>query len=39
MDYKELADKFFSESCEMITFNSREEWLKMRMKGIGGSDV
>lgn len=39
IDYKEIADEFFSQSCDMITFNSREEWLKMRMKGIGGSDV
>ena len=39
MNYKELADNFFSQTCEMITFNTREEWLKMRMKGIGGSDV
>lgn len=39
MNYKELADNFFSQTCEMITFNTREEWLEMRMKGIGGSDV
>ncbi len=39
MNYKELADNFFSQSCDMITFETREEWLEMRMKGIGGSDV
>lgn len=39
MDYKEIADNFFKQSCELISFNSREEWLEMRMKGIGGSDV
>lgn len=39
MDYKQIADDFFSQSCEMIPFESEEEWLKLRMKGIGGSDV
>lgn len=39
IDFKEIADNFFSQSCELISFNSREEWLEMRMKGIGGSDV
>lgn len=39
MDFKEIADNFFSQSCELISFSSREEWLEMRMKGIGGSDV
>ena len=39
MDYKEIADNFFKQSCELISFSSREEWLEMRMKGIGGSDV
>lgn len=39
MDYKKLADDFFSQSCDMITFKTRQEWLEMRMKGIGGSDV
>lgn len=38
-DYKQIADQFFSLSCDMITFETREEWLKMRMLGIGGSDV
>ena len=38
-NYKELADDFFKESCEMIEFNSRDEWLTLRMEGIGGSDV
>lgn len=39
MNYKEIADNFFSKTCEMISFNTREEWLKLRMEGIGGSDV
>ena len=39
INYKEIADTFFSQTCEMLTFNNRDEWLKMRMKGIGGSDV
>lgn len=38
-DYKKIADDFFSQSCDMETFETREEWLEMRMKGIGGSDV
>lgn len=39
MNYREIADKFFSQCCEMIQFDTRDEWLKMRMEGIGGSDV
>lgn len=39
MEYREIADNFFKQTCDMITFESREEWLKLRMKGIGGSDV
>lgn len=27
------------ENCNELTFNSEEEWLKIRDKGIGGSDV
>jgi putative phage-type endonuclease len=38
-DYKKIADDFLSTGCELITFNSREEWLRLRMQGIGGSDV
>ena len=38
-DYKAIADNFFSQSCDMIKFDTKEEWLEMRMKGIGGSDV
>lgn len=37
--FREIADEFFSQTCDMITFDTEEEWLKMRMKGIGGSDV
>lgn len=39
MDYREIADSFFSQSCDMIQFISEKEWLELRMKGIGGSDV
>lgn len=39
MNYRKIADDFFSQSCELITFDTKEEWLEMRMKGIGGSDV
>lgn len=39
MNYKKIADDYFSQYCEMITFDTRDEWLKMRMSGIGGSDV
>ena len=38
-DYKKIADDFFSQSCDMIQFVNEQEWLEMRMKGIGGSDV
>ena len=38
-DYRKIADNFLSIGCELIPFNSREEWLQLRMKGIGGSDV
>ena len=36
---RELADKFFSKTCDMITFDNREDWLELRRYGIGGSDV
>lgn len=39
MDYRKIADDFFSQTCEMLQFETRDEWLKMRMSGIGGSDV
>ena len=39
MNYRKIADDYFSQYCEMITFDTRDEWLKMRMSGIGGSDV
>lgn len=38
-EYREIADLFFSQTCNVETFNDKEEWLKLRMKGIGGSDV
>ena len=39
MNYKEIADNFFSQTCDMIEFDSKEAWLKLRQEGIGGSDV
>lgn len=39
MDYRKLADDYFSQYCELIPFENEDEWLKLRMKGIGGSDV
>ena len=36
---REKADNFFEQSCEMITFNSKDEWLELRRYGLGGSDV
>ena len=38
-EYREIANSFFSVTCDLITFDSREEWLKLRQQGIGGSDV
>lgn len=38
-DYRKIADEFFSQICDLIEFESEEEWLKLRQKGIGGSDV
>lgn len=39
MDYKKIADVFFSKNCQMIKFDTKEEWLQIRKEGIGGSDV
>ena len=39
MNYREIAENFFKQTCDLITFETRDEWLKMRMEGIGGSDV
>lgn len=39
MNYEEIATNFFKQSCQLISFNNREEWLKLRMEGIGGSDL
>ena len=39
MNYYKIANDFFNKSCQMITFNNEEEWLKLRRDGIGGSDV
>lgn len=37
--YYDIANKFFQQNCQMITFNDEEEWLKLRKEGIGGSDL
>lgn len=37
--YYDIADSFFSAFCDTIKFETREEWLKLRQQGIGGSDV
>lgn len=39
INYREIADNFFKQICELEVFNTKEEWLRMRMRGIGGSDV
>ena len=39
MNYRKIADDFFLRNCQMITFNTQDEWLKIRQEGIGGSDV
>ena len=39
MNYYDIANKFFSQNCQMITFDDKEEWLKLRKEGIGGSDL
>lgn len=39
MDYKEYAVSFFKQNCELETFETREDWLKIRKRGIGGSDL
>ena len=38
-DYREIAIDYFSSTCDLIEFQSRDDWLKMRQLGIGGSDV
>ena len=38
-DYREIAIDYFSSTCDLIDFKSRDDWLKMRQLGIGGSDV
>jgi putative phage-type endonuclease len=39
IDYYEIPDNHFKNYCEQIKFKTHEEWLKLRMNGIGGSDV
>ena len=38
-DYRKIAIDYFSSTCDLIDFKSRDDWLKMRQLGIGGSDV
>ena len=38
-NYKEIADNFFFFFCNLITFDTKEEWLNIRKEGIGGSDL
>lgn len=37
--YYEIADNYFKQTCELTRFETKEEWLHLRMEGIGGSDV
>lgn len=39
MNYREIAENFFKQTCDLIPFTTRDEWLLLRTKGIGGSDV
>ena len=39
VNYNEIADNHFKKYCEQIKFKTHDEWLKLRMEGIGGSDV
>lgn len=39
MNYYEIATNFFKQTCSLIEFDNRDEWLKIRMEGIGGSDL
>ena len=39
MNYYDVANKFFSRSCQMIKFDNKDEWLNLRKEGIGGSDL
>ena len=38
-NYRDIAIDFFKKSCDIIQFDTKEEWLKLRQKGIGGSDL
>jgi hypothetical protein len=29
MEYREIADNFLEQTCDMITFNTRQEWLEI----------
>ena len=39
MNSLDYVKYFLNTSCEIITFENNEEWLKLRQCGIGGSDV
>ena len=38
-NYYDIATEFFKRNCELIKFDTKEEWLQLRKKGIGGSDL
>lgn len=38
-NYYDTATEFFKRNCELIKFGTKEEWLQLRKKGIGGSDL
>lgn len=38
-NYYDTATEFFKRNCELIKFDTKEEWLQLRKKGIGGSDL
>lgn len=38
-NYYDTATEFFKRNCELIKFDTKEEWLQLRKEGIGGSDL
>lgn len=38
-NYYGIATDFFKRNCELIKFDTKEEWLQIRKQGIGGSDL
>lgn len=39
IDYKKIADEHIHKYCQELTFKTKKEWLELRTKGVGGSDV